>query len=469
MSRSASAPLLAGVAAGHPATAEAGRDVLRAGGSAADAVAAMILAGCVAETIFSGLGGGGFATLYDADTREVSCLDFFVAVPGLGGATRQPGRAIEVAFGGVVVPYEVGGSTVAVPGTPSGVAELHRRAGRLDWASVVAPAEKLAANGTQFPAQHASMLVEVAPAMLLGDGIAAYSDLATGRLLGTGETLLHPGLADTLARYREQGVAALMAGKFAENLVREVQADGGALTMRDLAAYRVRELSPAAVQMGAGSVRCRTNDLDGLAATIGRLDTSRVTAGEPHRSLALVDALRGPAVRSETTSVAAVDAQGNACAATHSLGLGSGIWVGGVHANSMLGEGELLRGDLVPGQRMGSMMTPLVVTDPDGALMVVLGAAGGSRIRHALVQVLSGVLLEDHDLPSAVAAPRLSAAAELVHLEPGVDPSVLPALQDAGLPVFQWPEQRPYFGGVAGVGPGGPAADRRRGGAALLA
>lgn len=469
MSRSASAPLLAGVAAGHPATAAAGQEILRAGGSAADAVAAMILAGSVAETIFSGLGGGGFATLYDAATREVSCLDFFVAIPGLGGAVRQPGRAIEVAFGGVAVPYEVGGSTVAVPGTPSGVAELHRRAGRLDWATVVTPAERLAEQGTQFPAQHAGMLVEVAPAMLLGDGIAAYSDATTGRLLGTGEILLHPGLAGTLAQYREHGAPALMAGPFAETLVRDVQDDGGALSLEDLAAYRVRELPVASVQLGTGRVQCRTNDLDGLAATIERLDPDRVRAGEPHRSLALVDALRGPAVRSETTSVAAVDAQGNACAATHSLGLGSGIWTAGVHANSMLGEGELLRGDLVPGERMGSMMTPLVVTDDDGALLLALGAAGGSRIRHALLQVLAGVLLQDQDLPSAVAAPRLSAAAELVHLEPGVHASVLPALQDAGLPVIQWPEQRPYFGGVAGVGPGGPAADQRRGGAALLA
>lgn len=468
MSRSASAPLLAGVAAGHPDTAAAGREILRAGGSAADAVAAMILAGSVAETIFSGLGGGGFATLYDADTCTVSCLDFFVAVPGLGGAVRQPGRAIEVAFGGVAVPYEVGGSTVAVPGTPAGVAELHRRAGRLEWASVVTPAERLAARGTRFPAQHAAMLVEVAPAMLLGDGIAAYSDATTGRLLAAGETLLHPGLADSLARYRELGAPAFMAGEFAQTLVDTVQDDGGALSMEDLAAYRVRELPTTAVPMGAGRVRCRTNDLDGLAATIQRLDTSQVLAGEPERSLALVRTLRGPAVRSETTSVAAVDARGNACAATHSLGLGSGIWVDGVHANSMLGEGELLRGELVPGARMGSMMTPLVVTDADDALMLVLGAAGGSRIRHALVQVLCGVLLENRDLPSAVAAPRLSAAAELVHLEPGIDPSVLAALQAAQLPAIQWPEQRPYFGGVAGVGPGGPAGDSRRGGAALL-
>lgn len=459
----------AGVAAGHQATATAGRDVLRAGGSAADAVAAMILVGSVAETIFSGLGGGGFATLYDAATRQVSCLDFFVAVPGLGGATRRPGRAIEVAFGGVAVPYEVGGSTVAVPGTPRGVAELHRRAGRLPWADVVAPALHWAACGTSFPAEHAALLPEIAPAMLIGDGIAAYSDVASGRLLTTGDTLLHPGLADTLAAYAEHGAEALMGGDFAATLVDFVRADGGSLSRDDLAAYRVRELPSAAVRMGSGIVRCRSNDLDAMATTIAQLDTSRVLAGEPGRSLALVDALRATAVRSETTSVAAVDTAGNACAATHSLGLGSGVWVGGVHANSMLGEGELLRGDLVPGERMGSMMTPMLVTGAEDALLMVLGAAGGSRIRHALLQVLSGVLVEGLDLPAAIIAPRLSAAADLIHLEPGMDASVLPTLQAAGHPVVQWPAPRPYFGGVAGVGPGGPAADPRRGGVALLA
>ena len=45
----------------------------------------MVLASCVAETVFTGLAGGGFATYYDAATGETTCLDFFVAVPGLGG------------------------------------------------------------------------------------------------------------------------------------------------------------------------------------------------------------------------------------------------------------------------------------------------------------------------------------------------------------------------------------------------
>ena len=56
----------AGVAAGHPTTAEAGADVLNRGGNAVDAAVAMMLVSCAAETIFTGQGGGGFATVYDA-------------------------------------------------------------------------------------------------------------------------------------------------------------------------------------------------------------------------------------------------------------------------------------------------------------------------------------------------------------------------------------------------------------------
>jgi gamma-glutamyltranspeptidase/glutathione hydrolase len=460
--------LPASVAAGHPATAAVGRDLLADGGSAADAVAGMVLAGCAAETIFSGLGGGGFATVYSADTRTVTCLDFFVAVPGLDGTVAGPARPIEVAFGGVAVPYEVGGPTVAVPGTPAGVAALHDRFGRLPWDRIVGPAEDLARQGVRFPAEHAALLPDIAAAMVLGDGIAAYSDPGTGLLLAAGQRLFHAGLADTLATYRRDGPAALMAGDWAERLVAAVRADGGALSVADLAAYRPRDLEPAAVPLGEGRVRARSNDLDSLVGTVAALDTAAVLAGEPGRSLALVRALRQPARRSETTSVAAVDADGNACAVTHSLGLGSGIWTGGVHANSMLGEGELVRGELAPGERMGSMMVPLVVTGADDELLLVAGAAGGSRIRPALLQILVGILLEGRTMPEAVAAPRLSATPEAVHLEPGFPATVPTAIEAADQLVVHWEAPRPYFGGVAGVGPGGPAADPRRGGSALM-
>ncbi|MDQ6659139.1 MAG: gamma-glutamyltranspeptidase, partial [Actinomycetota bacterium] len=63
--------------------------------------------------------------------------------------------------------------------------------------------------------------------------------------------------------------------------------------------------------------------------------------------------------------------------------------------------------------------------------------------------------------------PRLSCTTDTVHLEPGFDTSVAPALRASGDRVVEWDAARPYFGGVSGVGPGGPAADPRRGGAAM--
>lgn len=470
MSAASTRSVPAGVCAGHPDTARAGLGVLERGGSAADAVAAMVLAGCVSETIFTGLGGGGFATTYDAGSGSVECLDFFVAVPGLDGTVAGPARTIEVSFSGVSVPYTMGGPTVAVPGTPAGVQELHRRHGRLPWADIVAPARDLADVGAPFPAAHAALLPEISPAMIPGAGLDAYwrGDAATGRHLREGELLLHPGLAQSLDAYRELGAAALMSGDFVARMVQTVRAEGGALSALDFDAYRVRDLEPGAIPFGPGTIRVRTNDLDAFGGTAAALDVDAVRAGGAARARALAAALRAPARRAETTSVAAVDRDGNACAATHSLGLGSGVWTDGVHANSMLGEGELVRGELVPGERMGSMMAPLVVTGPDGELLAVGGAAGGSRIRPALLTVLAGVLLEGLAVRDAIEAPRLVATPDTVHLEPGFPPEVARALRADGNTVVEWTVQATYFGGVAMITSDGPAADPRRGGLALL-
>ncbi len=462
--------LPASVAAGHPATAAVGRDILHNGGSAADAVAGMILAGCVAETLFTGLGGGGFATVYQAATGEVHCLDFFVAVPGLDGTVPAPPRDIKVAFGDVEVPYAVGGPSVAVPGTPGGVAALHSAFGRLAWSQIVTPARDLADSGTPFPMQHAVLLPDVAAAMVLGDGVAVYSrpDGSGGRrTLAPGELLHHEGLADTLDDYLNYGPDALTTGERGRAFVAAVRADGGALSELDMVAYQVHELQVARARFGPGVICVRDNDLDGFAATARILDENLADAAPPARARHLAHALRAPAVRAETTTVVAVDDDGNACAATHSLGLGSGVWHGGVHGNSMLGEGELLRGELRPGERMPSMMVPLVVTDHGGGLLFAGGAAGGSRIRPALLQVLTRVLLDGRSPAEAVAAPRLTATHDAVHLEPGFGRDVVAALAQDGENIVQWPEQRPFFGGVAVIGRQGPAADPRRGGLAL--
>src|ERR671935_2533894 len=82
--------VFAAVAAGHPATAEAGLEILAAGGTAADAAVAASLASCVAETVMTGLLGGGHAIYFDAGTGVARNLDCFVAVPGLGTERPEP-------------------------------------------------------------------------------------------------------------------------------------------------------------------------------------------------------------------------------------------------------------------------------------------------------------------------------------------------------------------------------------------
>src|SRR5205814_4302449 len=103
----------------------------------------------------------------------------------------------------------------------------------------------------------------------------------------------------------------------------------------------------------------------------------------------------GPAGDGHTTTLTAVDAEGSACVLTTSLGLGSGDFLPGLdlHLNSMLGEADLVRGALEPGERMGSMMAPTLVHDADG-IEIAAGAVGGTRLRTALLTVLAGVLDE---------------------------------------------------------------------------
>jgi gamma-glutamyltranspeptidase/glutathione hydrolase len=133
----------------------------------------------------------------------------------------------------------------------------------------------------------------------------------------------------------------------------------------------------------------------------------------------------------------------------------------------MLGEADLVRGPLEPGDRMESMMAPTLVLDGDG-LELALGAAGGTRLRTALLTVAVGVVDEGLDPQAAVDRPRVHPAGVVVNAEPGVDEQGLAALEAAGRSVRRWPERHHYFGGVSAVGRAGTAADPRRSGAVAL-
>ena len=372
----------AAVAGGHPATVAAGIEILEDGGNAADAAVAASLASCVSETVMTGLLGGGHAVYFDAATGRVRNLDCFVAVPGLGSELQDTELLhLDVPFGAELVHYAVGPASCAVPGLPAGLEALSREHGRLPWRRLVEPAVQLARDGVDFPPAHAACLAMLAPVMTMNEGAAIYAP--GGELLQAGDRLEQPGLVEALEALADDA-AAVYRGAIAAGLLALSEERGGLLTGTDFDAYEPRWSDPIEVGYAGGRLVTR-GGLSAIPETVPRLPRLH-GLDETQRVLALLDAFGTPTdLRGDTTNVSVVDRDGNACAFTSSLGLGSGDFVPGLdlHLNSMLGEADLLRGRLEPGARMQSMMAPLLAFDGDG-LSLVGGAAGGTRLRTAL-------------------------------------------------------------------------------------
>ena len=457
----------AGVAAGHPATAEAGAEILAEGGTAADAAVAAALASCVAETVMTGLIGGGHAIYFDAAAGTARNLDCFCAVPGLGAPVREAELLhMDVPFGAELVHYAVGPASCAVPGVPAGLHALWEAHGRLSWARLVEPALRLAHDGVAMPPAHVSCLAMLEPVFTLREGARMYAP--GGRLLRTGDVLRQPGLVRTFEAVAAEGAASAYTGTIAASLLDLSSARGGLLTADDLRFYKAAWSEPAETRW-LGLRFLSRDGLSGVPATLARLPRLRELSPAA-RVVAFAGALDGGAgPETHTTNLVTVDSEGNACVLTTSLGLGSGDWLPGfdLHLNSMLGETDLLLGPLEPGGRMASMMAPSLALD-DAGLVLALGAAGGTRLRSALIAVAAGILDEGLEPQAAVDRGRVHPAGEVVNAEPGVDEEGLALLEAAGRTVRRWPERHHYFGGVSALGRAGTAADPRRSGAVRI-
>ncbi len=460
----------AAVAAGHPATAAAGIELLEDGGTAADAAVGASLASCVAETVMTGFLGGGHAVYFEAAAGSVRNLDCFVAVPGLGAEPRDVELLeLQVPFGAELVSYAVGPASCGVPGLPAGLEALWSEHGRLPWPRVVEPALRLARDGVDFPPAHAACLAMLAPVMTMNEGAAIYSP--SGRLLESGARLEQPGLVAALEAISAEGAArSAYGGTIAQALLHLCDERGGRVTKDDLGSYSARWDEPTEVSYLDGRLLTRRG-LSGIPETAPRLPQLAGLA-ERERVLQFLAALEDGGTMQDgfgdTTNVSVVDREGNACVLTSSLGLGSGDFLPGLdlHLNSMLGEVDLIRGPLAPGKRVGSMMAPTLAFDARG-LSAAAGAAGGTRLRTALLGVLAAVLDERMDPQQAVDRARLHPAPGVLNAEPGVDEDALAALEHDGRTVRRWPDRHHYFGGVSVVCRAGAAADPRRNGLAL--
>jgi gamma-glutamyltranspeptidase/glutathione hydrolase len=224
------------VVAAHPAAARIGAETLARGGNAADALVATAFALAVAEPQSSGLGGGGFALLYEARSRLVSVIDFREVAP----AAATPGMFDRNGQYEPLLSRE-GGRAVAVPGAVAGYAWIAAHHGKLPLASLVAPASELAEKGVTLDAGDVRALQRGADVLKHSPAAADYYGL--GRDV-SGTLRLQPALGTLLRSIGRDGPATFYRGASAEAVVRAVQRAGGVLTAQDLAKYQVRTLAP---------------------------------------------------------------------------------------------------------------------------------------------------------------------------------------------------------------------------------
>ncbi|HKC77949.1 MAG TPA: gamma-glutamyltransferase, partial [Gaiellaceae bacterium] len=427
------------LAAGHPLTAEAGADVLRAGGNAVDACIAAAVVSWICESPLTGLGGGGFLLVHLAGDAQPHLLDFFVTVPQ---RAEPPEELIElvVDFGGTQQIFFTGPASVAVPGTGLGLWEAHGRWGSLPWPELLAPAARLARDGVVLDEPRA-YLHEILDALLRHspEGDALYGP---ERARGVGERFAIPELADTLDRLAREGPDCIYRGELAERIAAHVP-----LTLEDLAGYRVIEREPLLVPFRGGVLRTNPPPSSGgrlLAVGLEALGDAEPTA------LAVAKAMQAQESHAAggTTHISVVDGDGNAAALSCSLGSASGIVVPGtgIHLNNMLGESHLTGAER-PGERLMSLMAPSLY-EQDGRPRLVLGSAGSRRLHGAIFQVVVNVAARGLGVEEAVEAPRMHAESGIVHCE---DPAVADELEAAGVPVVRWRERNLFFGGVSAV------------------
>src|SRR5215212_6043445 len=234
------------VAAGHPLTAQAGADALRAGGNAVDAAVAAVLMSFVAESPLTGPGAGGFMLVHTAGGED-HLLDFFVAAPGRGLADPQPAalEPIEVEFAPEAIQiFNIGSSSCGVYGTPRGIAEALERFGTAGLGDLVQAPARVAREGavlTEIQAFVVRILLPILTARPEGQAIYAPG----GRPLTAGDCFRFPELGDLLERLGAEGPGFLHEGEVANAISDHVLQRGGLLTREDLAAYEVIEREPA--------------------------------------------------------------------------------------------------------------------------------------------------------------------------------------------------------------------------------
>lgn len=234
------------VSSAHELASKAGVEILQKGGNAVDAAVATSLALSVVEGHFTGIGGGGFMTIRDAETGDVTFLDYREMAPT--ASTKEMFAGDKKVFYPSNVDAETwktsGGKTVGVPGWVAGMFYALEEYGTMSFAEVAKPAIRMAILGWEVEANQSYwyeyMSLPLVDLYELKD-IPFFND---GFPYQANEYITRMDLAKTYEILAEKGPKAFYQGEIGEAFVKEVQRLGGIMTMDDLKNYKLYERRP---------------------------------------------------------------------------------------------------------------------------------------------------------------------------------------------------------------------------------
>ena len=479
------------VSSSDPRATEAGQEILRAGGSAADAAMAMMLALTVVEPQSSGIGGGGFILYHDAKTGKLATLDGREKAP----ASAKPDQFMTDGKPTGYMKAFPGGLSTGVPGNVRLMARSHERWGKLPWAKLFDPAIRLA-EGFEINRTLAGALVRLAP--LWKDFPAAQALYwQDGKPKPVGTMQRNPALAALLRKVAADGPDAFYSGAEGKAIVDAVAGsvvNPTALTMADLAAYKavdrnavcapyrqykicgmgppssgattilqmlgsierfnMKKLGPdnptswhliaEAMQLAYADREKYLGDADFVNVPVrGLIDRrylkSRSALISPTTSLRAYNAgmppgapARTAGVSSEvpaTTHFVAVDGAGNVASMTSTVEgpFGSQLVANGFFLNNELTDftftpvrdGAPVANAVAPGKRPLSSMSPTIVYDKKGRVVLAVGSAGGKRIIMHVMKTLVGYIDWGLSAQDAIALPNIYFGGSAILIESG--------------------------------------------------
>lgn len=409
--------------ADEPRAVRVARDMLAAGGHAADGATALFLTLSVTLPSQAGLGGGGVCMVRESGRAEgrrgESRTEFLDFAPVAAGDARG----------------------TALPTAVRGIAALHARYGRLGWGQVIAPAEALARFGGPVSLAFARDLRRAGERVLDDPETRRLFGGAAGGTAGAGDQVEQIELAAVLSTLRTRGAGALYSGPLAAQLRTAYAAAGAPLDEDALRSYVPAWRETVPVDVGNDQLHLPPSDRNGaLLATLwamlddgnayaGRRDRAdrdqafgeavlaayamrgRQMPGDPGRSgtgRALLAGAGGtPAAYAwpeaeESTGFSVIDREGNAvtCAITQNGLFGTGVTAPGTGIRIV---------EAGPAEAPVALSLSVLVNANDfvRSLRMAAGASGGPAVPAALVRLAADTLRAGESLQAAVAAPRL--------------------------------------------------------------